>query len=156
MTGITLGAGALIQRFGRRLEAAAPGRAARAGLLAAVFGWALAAWTAAFPGVLAVVATMLLMGAAYGLLLVGGMEEVGRMASDSTRGTLVGWFYAWAYVGFGAPFLVSWLGRFAGDSTVLLGGSALALIAWGLRVWELRREQSGRGEQRLRPGQLRI
>ena len=156
MTGITLGAGALIQRFGRRLEAAAPGRAARVGLLAAVFGWALAAWTAAFPGVLAVVATMLLMGAAYGLLLVGGMEEVGRMASDSTRGTLVGWFYAWAYVGFGAPFLVSWLGRFAGDSTVLLGGSALALIAWGHRIWELRRERSGRGEQQLRPGQLRI
>jgi len=155
MTGITLGAGALIQRFGRRLEASGAGRAARAGLLSAVFGWALAAWTAAFPSFPAVLGTMLLMGAAYGLCLVGGMEEVGRMASDTTRGTLVGWFYAWAYVGFGAPFLVSWLGRFAGDSTVLLGGSAIALLAWSHRMWELRRGQSGRGE-RLQPGELRI
>jgi hypothetical protein len=72
---------------------------------------------------------MLLMGGAYGLCLVGGMEEVGRMASDATRGTLVGWFYAWAYVGFGAPFLVSWAGHSLGVPQALLAGSALAVLA---------------------------
>src|SRR5262249_6464382 len=41
ITGFTLGAGALIQRFGRRLESSMAGRAARAGLLAAFAGWAL-------------------------------------------------------------------------------------------------------------------
>jgi MFS family permease len=133
ITGITLGAGAFIQRLGRRFEGAAPGRAAQAGLLAAVLGWALAAWTAAQPTVAGVVLTMLLMGGAYGLCLVGGMEEVGRMASDTTRGTLVGWFYAWAYVGFGAPFLVSWAGHHIGVPQALAVGSAVAVLALLIR-----------------------
>jgi MFS family permease len=133
MNGITLGAGALIQRLGRRLEGAAPGRAAQAGLLCAVLGWALAGWTAAQPTIAGVVLTMLLMGAAYGLCLVGGMAEVGRMASDVTRGTLVGWFYAWAYVGFGAPFLVSWAGHHLGVPQALLVGSAVAVLSLLIR-----------------------
>jgi len=156
ITGFTLGAGALIQRLGRRLESSAPGRAARAGLLTAFAGWALAAWTAAHPGVGAVVATMSLMGAAYGLCLVGGLEEVGRMAADATRGTLVSWLYAWAYLGMTAPFWVAWLGHWVGVPAVLASGSAIALLAWVQRIWELRRADSGPGRQRLRPGQLRI
>jgi hypothetical protein len=129
MTGVTLGTGAAIQSLGRRLEAARPGRAAVAGLAFATVGLAVAAWTAqalTLPGVLA---SMGLLGSAYGLCLVGGLSAAGRLADSGTRGTLVGWFYAWAYVGFAAPFVIAWLGRFVDMPRVLLGGSAIAALA---------------------------
>ena len=46
-----------------------------------------------------------------------------------TRGTLVGWFYAWATSGFAAPFVVAWLSRLVDMPRVLLGGSALAALS---------------------------
>jgi MFS family permease len=129
MTGATLGIGAAIQPLGRRLEAARPGRAAVAGLVVATLGWAVAAWTAQAPALPGVLVSMGLLGSAYGLCLVGGLSAAGRLADAGTRGTLVGWFYAWAYVGFAAPFVVAWLTRWLKMPQVLLGGSALAALA---------------------------
>src|SRR5215468_9667353 len=129
ITGVTLGIGAAIQSLGRRLEAGRPGRAAVAGLSFATLGWAVAAWTARAPTVPGVLLSMALLGSAYGLCLVGGLAAAGRLADSGTRGTLVGWFYAWAYLGFAAPFLVAWLTRFVTMPRVLLGGSAIAVLA---------------------------
>jgi MFS family permease len=129
MTGVTLGIGAAIQSVGRRLEAASPGRAAVVGLVAATAGLGVAARTASSPSLPGVLLSMVLLGSAYGLCLVGGLAAAGRLADAGTRGTLVGWFYAWAYVGFAAPFLVAWLTRFIEMPTVLLGGSAIAAVS---------------------------
>ena len=129
MTGMTLGTGAAIQSLGRRLEAGRPGRAAVAGLAVATLGWAVAAWTARSPALPGVLLSMGLLGSAYGLCLVGGLSAAGRLADTGTRGTLVGWFYAWAYVGFAAPFVVAGLSRFVDMPGVLLGGSALAALS---------------------------
>lgn len=129
LTGVTLGIGAAVQSLGRRLEAAHPGRSAVVGLGVAAVGWAVAAWTARAPTLLGVLVSMGLLGSAYGLCLVGGLSTAGQLADTGTRGTLVGWFYAWAYLGFGAPFLVAWLSRFIDMPWVLLGGSVLAAVA---------------------------
>jgi MFS family permease len=129
MTGVTLGIGALIQPLGRRLEAGRPGRAAVAGLVFATLGLAVAAWTSSAPALPGVLLSMGLLGCAYGLCLVGGLAAAGRLADATTRGTLVGWFYACAYVGFAAPFVVAWLTRFIDMPRVLLGGSALAALS---------------------------
>jgi len=128
MTGVTLGIGAAIQSLGRRLEAGRPGRAAVVGLAVATVGLGVAAWTSVQPRVPGVLLSMALLGSAYGLCLVGGLAAAGRLADATTRGTLVGWFYAWAYLGFGAPFLVAWLTRFVEMPRVLLGGSAVAAV----------------------------
>jgi MFS transporter len=129
MTGVTLGIGAAIQSLGRRLEADRPGRAAVAGLLVAAAGLTVAARTAVEPGVPGVLLSMSLLGSAYGLCLVGGLAAAGRLADAGTRGTLVGWFYAWAYLGFGAPFLVAWLTHFVEMPGVLLCGGGFAAAA---------------------------
>ncbi len=129
MTGVTLGIGAAIQSLGRRLEASRPGRSAVVGLAVATLGWAVAAWTARSPTLPGVLVSMGLLGSAYGLCLVGGLSAAGLLADAGTRGTLVGWFYAWAYLGFGAPFLIAWLSRFIDMPRVLLGGSAIAAVA---------------------------
>ena len=129
MTGMTLGIGAAIQSLGRRFEAARPGRAAVAGLTVATLGLGVAAWTARTPTLPGVLVCMVLLGSAYGLCLVGGLSAAGRLADSGTRGTLVGWFYAWAYLGFAAPFVVAGLTRFIDMPRVLLGGSAIAAVA---------------------------
>jgi len=129
LTGVTLGIGAAVQSLGRRLEASHPGRSAVVGLGVATIGWAVAAWTARAPTLLGVLVSMGLLGSAYGLCLVGGLSTAGQLADTGTRGTLVGWFYAWAYLGFGAPFVVAWLSRFIDMPRVLLGGSVLAAVA---------------------------
>jgi len=129
MTGVTLGIGAAIQPLGRRLEAGRSGRAAVAGLVFATLGLAVAAWTARAPALPGVLLSMALLGCAYGLCLVGGLAAAGRLADAGTRGTLVGWFYAWAYLGFAAPFVVAWLTRFIDMPRVLLGASAIAAIS---------------------------
>jgi MFS family permease len=129
MTGVTLGTGAAIQSLGRRLDAARPGRAAVVGLTVATLGLAVAAWTARAPSVWGVLICMALLGSAYGLCLVGGLSAAGTLADTGTRGTLVGWFYACAYVGFAAPFVVAWLTRYIDMPRVLLGGSAFAALS---------------------------
>ena len=129
MTGVTLAVGAAVQSLGRRLEATRPGRSSVVGLVVASLGWAVAAWTARAPALPGVLLSMGLLGSAYGLCLVGGLSTAGRLADTGTRGTLVGWFYAWAYLGFGAPFAVAWLTRFIDMPRVLLGGSAIAAMA---------------------------
>ena len=129
MTGLTLGIGAAIQPLGRRLEARRPGRAAVAGLVFATLGLAVAAWTSQAPAPPGVLLAMALLGSAYGLCLVGGLAAAARLADAGTRGTLVGWFYACAYVGFAAPFVVAGLTRFVDMPLVLLGGSALAALS---------------------------
>jgi hypothetical protein len=100
-----------------------------AGLAFSTVGLAVAAWTARAPTLPGVLVSMGLLGSAYGLCLVGGLSAAGRLADAGTRGTLVGWFYAWAYLGFAAPFVVAWLGRFVDMPQVLLGGSALAALS---------------------------
>ena len=129
MTGVTLGMGAAIQSLGRRLETGRPGRAAVAGLAFATVGLAVAAWTARAPTLPGVLLSMGLLGSAYGLCLVGGLSAAGSLADAGTRGTLVGWFYAWAYLGFAAPFVVAWLSQLVDMPRVLLGGSALAALS---------------------------
>jgi hypothetical protein len=129
LTGATLAIGAFVQPVARRLEAARPGRAALSGLGVAALGWTVAAWTARAPTLPGVLASLVFLGTAYALCLVCGLSGAGRLADDATRGTLVGWFYAWAYVGFAAPFVIAWLTRFVPMPWVLLGGAGLAAVS---------------------------
>ena len=147
MTGVTLGTGAAIQTLGRRLEAGRPGRAAVAGLVYATLGLAVAAWTARAPALPGVLLSMGLLGSAYGLCLVGGLAAAGRLADAGTRGTLVGRFYAWAYLGFAAPFVVAWLTRFIDMPRVLLGGSGLAAVSAVMVARELGRWSTPSGNR---------
>jgi len=156
MTGVTLGIGAAIQPLGRHLEAGRPGRAAVAGLVFATLGLAVAAWTSRAPALPGVLLSMGLLGSAYGLCLVGGLAAAGRLANTGTRGTLVGWFYAWAYLGFAAPFVVAGLTRLVDMPRILLGGSALAALSAVSVARELARWSTpSDGRTAAPPGALR-
>jgi hypothetical protein len=63
----------------------------------------------------------------------------------------VGWFYAWAYVGFAAPFVVAWLTRFIDMPRVLLAGSALAALSGVSVARELARWNTSSGGRASAP-----
>lgn len=103
LAGLTLWTGVAVQPFGRRIgdprvTIAVGLGAAAAGLLIGILidatGWA---WL--------VVPAAMLLGAAYGLILVGGLTMVETVAHAQDLGTLNAVFYSLTYTGFAAPLL---------------------------------------------------
>ena len=104
ITSLTALAGVLIQPLARRLEAhAASNRAGTVGLVAAGAGLALAAVTAHAQQIWLLVPCAIVLGCAYGLCLVAGLVEVGRLAGDDGLAGLTAAYYALTYLGFAAP-----------------------------------------------------
>lgn len=103
LAGLTLWTGVAIQPLGRRLGD--PRRIITTGLVAAAAGLGVgivldltgAAWL--------VLPAAVLLGAAYGLVLVGGLTAVETLARPDDLGTLNAVFYSLTYVGFAAPLL---------------------------------------------------
>jgi MFS family permease len=130
VAGVTLLTGVLAQPLGRRLGAVRAGPAGlatgAAGLGLSLVGVGLDAWPVLVP-------VALLLGAAYGLCLAAGLTMVARLASPTARGAFTGTFYACAYLGFGAPLLLSVLGGADGfavplaELAVVVAVAALAL-----------------------------
>ena len=68
----------------------------------------------------------------------------------------MGWFYAWAYLGFAAPFVVAGLTRLVDMPRILLGGSALAALSAVSVARELARWSTpSDGRTAAPPGALR-
>ncbi|QYN22063.1 MFS transporter [Amycolatopsis sp. DSM 110486] len=115
--GLTLPLGALVQPIARRLAHAGHLHAPVAGLLVTALGLAgtaLVAWRPVTPLVLV---TAVVLGTGYGILMVTGLDKVERMAEQHEFAGLVSIFYALAYLGFAAPYLLA----------ALAGGASYAL-----------------------------
>src|SRR5256885_1107610 len=63
------------------------------------------------------------LGAAYGMILVGGLRETEHLARADERGATIAVFLALTYLGFGVPYVVS-----------ILGGGRGALVALAVAV----------------------
>ncbi|TQN44175.1 putative MFS family arabinose efflux permease [Blastococcus colisei] len=132
--GLALGASAVAARVGRSVERGAP-----LGMALGAIGHAV--------GVVAVVLQFeplllpaaALLGAGGGLCLTAGLTLTAQLAPPATRGAMNSAFYAFAYIGFGTPLLLAWLGSVVGTLPALAGFVAVptALAVW---LWlELRR-----------------
>jgi len=128
ITSLTALAGVLIQPLARGLQTkAASNRAGILGLVALGGGLALAAVTAQAQQVWLLAPCAIVLGCAYGLCLVAGLVEVGRLADDDALAGLTAAYYALTYVGFAAPYLLALAERWASYPILLLISSALAL-----------------------------
>lgn len=128
ITALTALAGVLIQPLARRLEAqAASNRAGIVGLLVLAGGLALAAVTAQAQQVWLLVPCAVVLGCAYGLCLVAGLVEVGRLAADDELAGLTAAYYALTYLGFAGPYLLALAEHLTGYPILLLISAALAL-----------------------------
>ncbi len=128
VTWLTAFAGVLIQPLARRLDAdGRRNRAAITGLLVAAVALGLAAVTAQADAIWMLVPCAILFGSAYGLCLVAGLVEVGRVAPKGGLAGLTAAYYAITYLGFAAPYLFALAAHVADYPTLLAIGAALAL-----------------------------
>ncbi len=118
LVALTLGTGVALQPFARRLSITTTlVLGVAAGVLGLLVG-ALAASTGA--GWLAAPIAVLL-GVAYGFVLVGGLRTVEDVAAPADLGTVNAVFYSLTYIGFGAPYLGTLLvGALDGPGAMLL------------------------------------
>ncbi|WP_078890484.1 MFS transporter [Streptomyces maremycinicus] len=137
---ITLGSGIAVQPWARRLARRSAAVPFRVGMASAIAGLLTAALTVATGSLLLLAATAVVLGAAYGLLLVSGLQLVQTLAGPENISTVIAVFYSLTYVGFAFPVLVQVLGRLWDPVPVLAAGSVLAatalattLIAWPAR-----------------------
>lgn len=133
VTSLTAFAGVLIQPLARHLDAGGRGnRAAITGLMVAAAAFGLAAITAQADAIWMLVPCAILFGSAYGLCLVAGLVEVGRLADNDALAGLTAAYYAITYLGFAAPYLFALAAHLASYPTLLAIGAVLALATAAL------------------------
>jgi MFS family permease len=130
VTSATAAAGVAVQPLARRLAAGDGGdhnRAALAGLVVIAFALVLGALTTAHGTLWMLFPCAIAFGSGYGLCMVAGLVEVGRLAPDDGLAGLTAAYYALTYLGFAAPYLLALASHVAGYPTLLAISAALAL-----------------------------
>ncbi|WP_297008048.1 MFS transporter [uncultured Corynebacterium sp.] len=134
IAGVTMLTGAAVQpRIGRHADLGAKPHPAVLGLGTATVGMLLAvAVTTLAPGAAAawlMIPTAMVLGTAYGIMMVSGLREVQRIAPPDELGALTGIFYSLTYVGFFVPFVIALIAPHTGYVPVFLFGTAVTLIS---------------------------
>ena len=130
VTGLTALAGVLIQPAARALDA----RQRRwpvgmVGLLVCAAGLGLGAYAVEVNSLWLLAPCAAVLGCAYGLCLVSGLIEVGRLARPEALGSLTAVYYALAYLGLTTPYLLTLASPLTDYRTLLLIAAAVALTS---------------------------
>jgi predicted MFS family arabinose efflux permease len=130
MTALSFSAGVAVQPLARRLRDMLAGDIAGLGCAAA--GAAISIAAVATSDRVVAGAAAVLFGLAYGLCLVSGLRQAEHMANPDERGAVIACYYALAYLGFAAPYLVDGLGALVGQTGAF---AVLTAIIAGLALW---------------------
>nr|WP_216377551.1 MFS transporter [Kutzneria buriramensis]WKX14173.1 MFS transporter [Kutzneria buriramensis] len=132
VTMLTMVAGILVQPLARRVNHPDKPRLITTALGIAVGGLVLGAVAAADAHWWLIAIAALVLGAGYGCCLVCGLMEVQRLASTENLGRLTAIFQAFAYLGFGAPYLLALIEYAVPPSELLLPAAvpAVLTLAW--------------------------
>ncbi len=132
IAGITMLTGAFIQpRIGRHADLGARPHPAVLGLGTATVGMLLAVAVCTLDQAAAwlMVPTAMVLGTAYGIMMVSGLREVQRIAPPHELGALTGVFYTLTYIGFFAPFVISLIAPHTGHASVFLFGAVVTVAS---------------------------
>jgi MFS family permease len=135
IAGLALGASAAAARLGRRSERGA----GPLGMLLSSLGTALGVAAIVTGSEPLLLPSSTLMGAGGGLCLTAGLTLTARLAPPQARGAMNSAFYAFAYLGFGTPLLLSSLGSVLGPVATISAFVAVPLAIAGWLWLELRR-----------------
>ena len=94
----------------------------------------LAAATALTRSVALALVAAAALGIGYGLLLVGGLMEVQRIAGPDDLAGLTAVFYSLSYVGFFVPAVLAAISPVIGYPTLFVAGAVIAALSAAL-VW---------------------
>ncbi|MGO3885268.1 MAG: MFS transporter [Mycetocola sp.] len=107
LTVLTLGVGALVQNFVPWLNRVTGDRAIVIALVLMTAGMALAAYGSALKSPALSLLIAILLGTAYGILIVSGLIIVQRLATPQDLAGLTGVYYSITYTGFLLPTVLS-------------------------------------------------
>lgn len=130
---VALGCGLFIQQVGKRFDDVTSARATVIALGMTLPGMALAGLAAHLVSPWLALVAAAVLGLAYGMLLVSGLQEVQRIAGPQDLAGLTAVYYSITYLGFFIPAVLAiistWLSypvMFAGG--VILAGLSLAVV----------------------------
>jgi MFS family permease len=125
---LTLTVGFVSQELARRLNARTLPLALPVGMAITTTGLVIAsvsvAWSSPMLGLLA----SLILGASYGIVLLGGLLETQRSSFDRDLATMTGLYYALAYLGFLFPAILATVSKMIDTPVALSALAALALV----------------------------
>ncbi len=131
---VSLGCGVGAQTLARRIDLPGGCRGVTAALAAVVPGMLLAAATALTRSVALALVAAAALGIGYGLLLVGGLMEVQRIAGPDDLAGLTAVFYSLSYVGFFVPAVLAAISPVIGYPTLFVAGAVIAALS-AAHVW---------------------
>ena len=125
---VALTCGFVVQQVARSLDTPRSARAVAVGLAVTVVGMSLAAWAAATLDLRVTVLAAAVLGCAYGLLMLSGLQEAQRIAGPDDLAGIIAVFYSISYLGFFVPTV---FGALSGSLSypVMLGGGAVLAAA---------------------------
>ncbi|MCH5641654.1 MFS transporter [Gordonia sp. ABSL49_1] len=104
-----LAAGFLLQSVGRRIDRPGSVRGVVVALVIVAVGMALAALAAHLLTVWAALLAATVLGCGYGMAMIAGLLEVGRIAGPDDLAGLTAVFYGVTYLGFAVPAILAWI-----------------------------------------------
>lgn len=113
-------------------------KAGVAGALIGAAGLIIAGLGAETPPMWLFFCAVLLLGTAYGMCLREGLLDVEAYAPPARRGTTLGIFYIFTYLGFALPVLLEWLLPVTGYVMPLIVLGVLAVVSALVRLRQLR------------------
>lgn len=136
---VALGCGVAVQRFASRIDTPASARGIGVALAVTVPAMVLAAVAVGLDSLVWAFVAAAVLGSAYGLLLVGGLREIQRIAGPDDLAGLTAVYYSLTYVGFFIPAILAALGSWLSYSTMFLAGAVIALLSLGVVALSWRR-----------------
>ena len=99
------------------------------GLVLIIVGMALAVWTAQSRSLVGAAIAAVILGTAYGVCMITGLTEVQRLAGPDDLGGLTAVFYAFTYLGFFFPMILTKLNQWFTYEMMLGVGVVIAAIS---------------------------
>lgn len=133
---ITMLAGVFIQPTAARI-AVSGGRLSLAavGLLVTLVGLALSVGAALTGSLILMSVAAVVLGSAYGIMMVAGLSEAESFAEPSELGSLIGIFYSLTYLGFFVPLITSLVvGAIQGFTGMTQLHSYVSVLLFGMLV----------------------
>lgn len=126
---ITMGTGVLVQPLVTRISSSSFIPPAIFGLGLTTVGMLLSLIVVLTQNVWSVFPAALALGAAYGVMMVSGLREVQIIAPPAELGAATAIYYSLTYVGFFAPFVISFAAPKFGFVPVFVFGAIIALVS---------------------------
>ncbi|MBD0669886.1 MFS transporter [Streptomyces sp. CBMA156] len=139
LTVLTLGTGALVQPFAKRLDSFSSARGVIVSMVLMACGMAVCAGDAALRSPLLGLCGAVFLGAAYGIGVVSGLLEIQRIVTPDDLAGITGVYYALCYSGFLLPAALAALSPLASYAVMLSVVTALALASLAVIVLSSRR-----------------